>query len=188
MPMDIHDLAHKFVDNDIAFTPPELHGFLTSHLNLDANLSSRIWLEAAFKFLGVTGLPLDIEDALIDWHHATAAQLNDTDMLFYPYVLDEDESVKEKVTSLALWCQGYAVGFSSYGAKLQLNITDEIKEIILDITKVSQIEIDKHDSDNNNEAMYMEVLEYVRMAVMHIHYEYTQNLSEDIVNNTELLH
>jgi uncharacterized protein len=186
--MDIHDLAHKFVDHDIAFTPPELHGFLTSHLNLDANLSSRIWLDAALKFLGVTSLPLDIEDALLDWYHTTAAQLSDTDMLFYPYVLEEDESVEEKVTSLAFWCQGYVVGFSSYGAKLKLKITDTIKEIILDLTKVSQIETDKHNSDDNNEAMYMEVLEYVRMAVMHIHYEYTQNLSEETVNNTELMH
>ena len=186
--MDIHDLAHKFVDNDIAFNPSEIHGFLTSHINLDHNFNSQLWLDAAFNFLGVSSLPVDIEEALIELHHTTCQQLTDTDMVFYPYVLDEDESVEEKVMSLAFWCQGYVVGFSNYGAKLKLKVTDEVKEIILDLTKVSQMTIDKQTKENDNEAFYMEILEYVRMAVIHIHYEYATHMQEHAVTDETLVH
>ena len=186
--MDIHDLAHKFVDNDIAFTPPELHGFLTAHLNLDDNVNSQVWLDAAFKFLGVNSLPVDIEEEIIDLYQSTCEQLADTDMSFYPYVLDEDENVEEKVTSLALWCQGYVVGYSNYGAQLNIEMTNDTKEIILDLTKVSQMDPGKKHNENENEAFYMEILEYVRMSVIHIHYEYASHTIDDEGVDADMIH
>jgi uncharacterized protein len=172
----LHEVADNFLDYDIAFSPAELHGLLTSHLCLNANISIDQWLSCAWHLLDIKNPPNYIVDVISNWYEFTKHQLHSTELIFYPYVLDDDDDVEEKILALAQWCQGYVVGIASYGQELKLTISKEIKEIILDLTKISQV--DTKDNTLNieeKENSYMEIIEYVRMAVICIRDEYHLN-------------
>jgi yecA family protein len=173
---NFHEVSSSFLDHDIVFSPAELHGFLTGHLCLNPRIDREQWLCCAWKFLGITNPPAYIIQVVSDWREFIKHQLNSSDFIFSPYILDDDEDVEEKLLAVAQWCQGYVVGVANYGQELQLNLTKEVKELILDLTKISQVET-KDDllSVEEKESSYMEILEYVRMGVIYVRDEYHLN-------------
>ena len=171
--LHFEDLLQEFIDSDLAFSPAEVHGFLTGHLCIELELTLEQWLQTAHQFMSVEQFSDSITFYLTGLYDYTKEALVSDELTFSPYVLDDDDCVEEKLLVLAQWCQGFVIGISTYGKSLGLSLSADTKEAILDLTKISQMDTGKDIEDvQEKENIYSDILEYVRMAVIAISDEY----------------
>src|SRR5690606_26477934 len=82
---------------------------------------------------------------------------------------DDDSDISERVAALSQWCHGFLTGFGSAGAKDELS--EDARDTLQDLAALVQITADDED---DSEADYMEVTEYVRMAAASLYYEFAE--------------
>lgn len=105
---------------------------------------------------------------------------------FQPLLPDDDAPLEERLFSLANWCAGFlnGIGCALDAAAAKTLLKDD--ETLADFTEITNMDFNASDT-NENEALYVELVEYVRMAVLNIH----ENLKENLAgkrDGTESLH
>jgi uncharacterized protein YgfB (UPF0149 family) len=138
--------------------------------------------------LNVLGEHEDTNDALqqvgkllLQLHQATIEQMNDSNVDYQLFLPDDDESLEARVEALGVWCQGFVYGLAAGGVQEDSVIPDDSKELITDIIEISRAgyvaddeaeeRVGVDNDDDEDEAAFMEVSEYVRMGVLLIYEE-----------------
>lgn len=101
---------------------------------------------------------------LDQWFSETLALLNDSDLEFSPALPDDDVPVAVRTRALGDFCGGftYGVGIAlSQGG--QKRLPEDSREIITDFQEIDAVEVDDGGAD---EAVFVELLEYVRVGVL----------------------
>jgi uncharacterized protein YgfB (UPF0149 family) len=107
--------------------------------------------------------------------------MNDSNVDYQLFLPDDDESLEARVEALGVWCQGFVYGLAAGGVQEDSVIPDDSKELITDIIEISRAGYVADDEaeervgvvndDDEDEAAFMEVSEYVRMGVLLIYEE-----------------
>ncbi|AWN17806.1 UPF0149 family protein [Salinisphaera sp. LB1] len=145
-------------------TPGETHGTLTGMLCIDNEQPPA----AAVDDVEAENLTAALE-AL---REMTLEGLFDPDLSFTPLLPDDDEhSLDRRVNALARWCSGFLFGLSYRGRFDPDQLSDEVREIVTDLTELSKAELTAEEDADSAEADYAELVEYVRVGVQMIFLE-----------------
>lgn len=169
--IDFDELANSLLPLGALNSPSELQGLLCGKLCGGLPLTEVEWLLEAVEFLDFTQAPdLTIRDLLSRLFNATCEQLRGDGL--YLVLPDDDREMAERLTALSQWCHGFLTGFGSAGAKEAMS--DDARDMLQDLAALVQVETDEEDS----EADYMEVTEYVRIVAVSLYDEFA-SVAED---------
>ena len=108
-------------------------------------------------------------DALSQIAASTYDHLEQGDMSFVMLLPSDDERLELRTEELAEWCQGFMRGLAAAGgddptARAVMD-TGIAQEILQDFSEITRATVAPGDSDAEDEAAYIEIVEYVRASV-----------------------
>ncbi len=159
-------------------SPSELHGLLCGKLCGGASLSTDQWLTAAWDLLEITGQPnAEIEQPVITMYTVTKEQLSSGDYDLQPFLPDDDSDMEQRTQALSQWCHGFLTGFGSAGIDPNAEFSSDQADSLRDLAAIVQVTIDDDiDRDEDEqEADFLELVEYVRIVAMNF---YEDNLQD----------
>ena len=119
----------------------------------------------------------DVVHKMSELHQSTLEMMNDPTGDFRLLLMDDDDPLPERVEALAAWCQGFIYGLAAGGIQEGSELPEDTAELLKDMVEISRAGHDVDDAgveesdDNDDEAAYMEIEEYVRMGVLLIYEE-----------------
>ena len=147
----------------------ELHGLISGLLVAGARLNRH----ALMKTLEGHADPVStFSDGMIAslWQLQlqTLEDLNADELSFKPMLPDDDEALKLRVVALADFCRGLLAGIG-LGAPANSPVLAEasMRETLQDLAHITQVD-SVDDDDEEGEAAYLELHEFVRLAAMHL--------------------
>ena len=166
----LQELKQLLQDLQLTASASEVHGFVTGLLAAGFRLNK----QQLIKFLEAhTETDQAFDDALIAslWQMqlATLEALGSSEIIFTPLVPNDDFTLTERVIALSDWCQGMLSGFG-----LAVRGDDErltkgvIQETLQDIVNIVHVGGDFDSENEEDEQAYMELYEFVRLAVIHL--------------------
>lgn len=142
----------------------ELHGALSGWLAGGGD-PARDWLR---RVLVDDTLPVpDETDPLQQLRIATAAQLEDRDFGFDLLLPAAEASLQERSGALFDWCRGF-IGAFGLAAGATPPLSDEGSEALADLAQLAAATAEP-DGDEEDEAAYAEIEEFVRVAALLLH-------------------
>ena len=98
----------------------------------------------------------------------TNEELLDEGLVFSPLVLEDSESLQDRMNDLSAFCLGFLGGFGAGVALNRRTIPEELEEILEDFTSIGAIS-DLGIEEQNDEASYLELYEYAKISVLLAH-------------------
>lgn len=145
--------------------PCETHGILCGMLCADEALPSDLWIRQILSETAMVNLAA--EDTLHTLFDATVDQFNNADLSFYLLLPDDDAPLSHRAESLGRWCQGYLTGLGLGGMQADPGLPGEVNEFLGDLMKIARVGFfDTDNADEEDEAAYTEIVEYVRVGVL----------------------
>lgn len=162
--------------------PAQVHGVITGLICADPN-SKKGWEEL------VTGQKEanKTHEILQKIYENTANQL--ADFLFeFQLILPSDRTaLPERAEALTLWCQGFLTGLKLKQVDIEGREESDITEAIDDIIEIAKMNYEEVVASEEDEAAFMELVEYVRMAAILI-YQDLQPGNKSKENSSKHLH
>ena len=166
----LQELKQLLQDLQLTASASEVHGFVTGLLAAGFRLNK----QQLIKFLEAhTETDQAFDDALIAslWQMqlATLEALGSSEIIFTPLVPNDDFTLTERVIALSDWCQGMLSGFGLAVRGDDERLTKgDIQETLQDIVNIVHVGGDFDSENEEDEQAYMELYEFVRLAVIHL--------------------
>lgn len=166
----LQELKQLLQDLQLTASASEVHGFVTGLLAAGFRLNK----QQLIKFLEAhTETDQAFDDALIAslWQMqlATLEALGSSEIIFTPLVPNDDFTLTERVIALSDWCQGMLAGFGlAVRADDERLAKGDIQETLQDILNIVHVGGEFDSETEEDEQDYMEVYEFVRLAIIHL--------------------
>lgn len=155
--------------------PAECHGLLSALL-CGSDDAVRIWLDELLTEQHEGDLlQAEAKQMLEGFAAVVKIQLQGTDLSYELLLPDDDDVLHERVVALAQWCQGFYLGLGIVGINDLDKLPDDSREIVEDMMQIARIENYDEQSEaqanEEDEAAYAELVEYLRVGVLLIYEE-----------------
>lgn len=149
------------------FTPAEVHGLLSGIIcaNFRA-LSADTLLEVGFFSFAEEGLSDKQVKLLSTLYEVTKEKITNMEFDFQLFLPPDDVSLLERAKALGEWCQGFMSGFGLAGGQLNEKEHFDAVDALKKISEAAQVDYQHLTISEADEAAFMEVVEYIRMAVL----------------------
>jgi hypothetical protein len=167
------NLSYEDIQNALAhahelITPAELHGLLTGLVctglkNLDQKTTDLV--------LHLTH-PLsdnEINNTLTALFHATQQKIGNFELDFQLLLPDDDAPLKLRAQEFGKWCEGFLAGVGLGSIGNNYNDKDDVQDILYKLSEAAKIQFEAVDFTEEDETAFMEVTEFVRMAVFSVY-------------------
>ena len=84
---------------------------------------------------------------------------------------DDDDALRERTESLGNWCGGFLSGLGLGGLPDPSQLPEEVAELLDDLGQIARVDFELDDADEQEQAAFAEVVEYVRVGVLLINEE-----------------
>ena len=167
MTIDFDEFCHALaIDKSLSTHPAEIHGLGCGVLAAGFRPDAPALLRHIQAYVSDD---MAINETVIDFFHESLRALEGDEFEFQLCLPDDDTyALTERAESLSAWCQGFLHGF----AAVQNALSDEARELLRDLTEISQLDAASlegsdagHDAQEENESNYTELTEFVRLAV-----------------------
>lgn len=152
------DWNQNFDEIEEISSPSELHGLLTGIVCVTEAPTRDEWLQ----ILSTLDVP-KLDDAAIavltEEAEDIAHALSEDDLDYLPMLPDDQHALSDRVQALADWCEGVVLGFGLASGHIR---SDE-QELIESLQDVASVEFEESDDDEEGEASYLELYEFVRL-------------------------
>ena len=111
---------------------------------------------------------------LQELYDSSAQQLDEFMFEFHLLLPSDSEELPRRAESLTLWCQGLLTGLKLAQVQIVGREPGETTESINDIIEIAKMDYEEVVASEEDETAYIELIEYVRLAVVLIY----QNLRE----------
>lgn len=169
---DITEIENALFRADAVMGAAEAHGALCGMLCARGSIGLSEWIDHVLG-QSAEGSP-SLHDAvhlLSSLHRVTIEQMNDTAAHNQLLLPDDEDSLGERVTALANWCQGFVYGLGVGGIREE-EMPEDSREMMRDILEIGRAATDTEEDDDegreDDERAYMEIEEYVRMGAKYI--------------------
>lgn len=139
-------------------SPSELHGLVMGIISITQAPTKDEW-QIILQQLQVEPLPEQALQLLTDEAEDAAAALEDDTLDYMPMLPDDQHLLEERVQCLADWCNGVVLGFGLVSGHLREGET----ELLQDLQDVAAVEFESSDDDEEGEASYADLVEFVRL-------------------------
>lgn len=106
----------------------------------------------------------------------TRQSLRDSEAGFVLWLPGDEYPIRQRVAALGHWCQGFLYGWGVAGSLAGRQAT--AREIVADLVEISRVDSDRIEASEEAEVSYAELVEYLRVAVMTLSQELTQEGSQ----------
>lgn len=113
----------------------------------------------------------DCSNMLTTLHTEALRQLHGEALDFQLLLPDDDMPLALRAGELAAWCQGFLFGLGLGGLRGEVEYPETIGEVMRDFYEIANARFDYESADEEDEAAYIEIVEYVRMSVLLLHAE-----------------
>ena len=164
--MTFEQLEDLFYQLKIQASPAGFHGFLCGRLSCGA-VQMEDLINSSTAWLGLEGESAEAASGdLESFYQATLSDLQDISFLFTPLLPDDELPMAERLVSVSEWCSNYLSGLGE-GMGPEFEVSEDGKEALQDISAISQIstDIESEESEEEGEKDYLELVEYIRIAV-----------------------
>jgi uncharacterized protein YgfB (UPF0149 family) len=156
-------LEDLFYTLKINASPSAFHGFLCGRLSCGAlEIAELITISSDWLALSPEQSEA-AESSLEDFYDDSLSNLEDVSFLFQPTLPDDDLPLGDRLSAIGEWCSNYISGLGE-GMGDSFEVSEDGKEALDDLTAIGQISVD-FESDEEGERDYIELVEYVRLAV-----------------------
>ncbi len=125
-----------------------------------------------------------LQSTMVDAWERTGRQMDDEEFGFELWLPNDDESLEERTISLAQWCAGFLAGLGS-GCNLDA-LSDDAREGLQDLIEISRAEVSSESGqftgNQEEEAAYAEIVEYVRVVALTLREEFRGPGSGDAIH------
>jgi uncharacterized protein YgfB (UPF0149 family) len=122
-------------------------------------------------------------------HEASMKQLDEFLFEFELLMPPDSDDLPVRAEAMTLWCQGFLTGLKMVQVKMVNREPGEMTEAINDIIEIAKMNYEEVVASEEDEAAYVELVEYVRMAVILIYQDMReQDTSKRSVNASNHLH
>ncbi len=173
--MTFDALAISLLPTGTLTSPAELHGALCGRLCGGQQLTAADLLGAASETLQIDKtLAEPLLHTLVDLNTLILDELRDRDFVFQPLLPDDDETLDIRARSLATWCQGFLTGLGLSGLAGDTQLSVDTSDALRDLAAIAQAD-QNPDANEENEASFFALVEYVRMAVLLVYADLAQS-------------
>ncbi|HVE44518.1 MAG TPA: UPF0149 family protein [Gammaproteobacteria bacterium] len=158
---DFKTVQTALVAASVALHPSEVHGLISGVLCADTG-KSFAW-EASI--VG-RSRKKEIKKVLRALYDSTHRALSDLAFEFQLLLPEESEDLSLRAEALTLWCQGFLTGLKLAGYDKSFRQQEDAVEAINDITEIAKMHYDEVVANEEDEAAYIELIEFVRVAVI----------------------
>ena len=161
--MTFEQLEDLFYQLNINASPSGFHGFLCGRLSSgpvqiqDLVSSSTQWLALEDETAKTA------EDTLKNFYESALTDLQDISFMFQPLLPGDELPLEERLVAVGNWCSHYISGIGE-GMGTEFEVSSEGKEALQDLAAIGQISTE-FDTDEDVERDYLELVEYIRIAV-----------------------
>ena len=153
------------------FDAAEFHGQLCGLLCAQDKLQLEDWLRLSLPDYDATVLSGERQELFQAVLVNSQAGLSGQDFGFQLLLPDDTAGLTARVEALGNWCHGFLLGISHAGVSNIQSLPAELPEIVKDFLNISQAESFELADEEEDEAAYMELVEYVRVGVQLFHDE-----------------
>ena len=147
----------------------QAHGLLCSRLAILGTDAGIGWLEQVLEGSNPDdALRRECESMLDALYNYTHRQLADRQSEFEPLLPDDSDSTMVRADAIARWCEGFLHGLVSGSPDERLKerlASEPMSDIIKDMLQITRATVDEDLDDETNESAYIELVEYLRVAV-----------------------
>jgi hypothetical protein len=147
-----------------------LHGCLCGLLCAGAPAEAEYGLDALAQALDMV-MHGELASRIMQLYIVTEAALKDEEFTFLPLLPDDEDDIVLRGSALASWCDGFMAGFAYVVAgdeKTAGALSQETGEVLKDIAAMAQAEATEDESEDDAEDAYIELVEYLRAAVVSV--------------------
>jgi len=158
-------------------TVAEAHGCLCGALCASNHYSFARWFDELSEDptqAGSTDSAI-AKDLLQTLYKETVHALRGDEMEFVLLLPEEEAPLARRAEALAQWCQGFLYGFGSVSGT-QRNFPAEVEEVLRDMTQIARAGAGETEPTEEDEADYVEIVEYVRVGAQLVHDELRSTL------------
>jgi uncharacterized protein YgfB (UPF0149 family) len=181
---DFDELANHLLEQGLETSPSALHGCLTGLLSAGAAPQAEAGLDALSQALDVN-VHGELANRLMQLYTVTAAALIDDEFTFNPLLPDDETEVALRTEAMAQWCKGFMAGFAQVSAAAEKSpaaLSKDTSEILTDIAAMAEADVgeeyEDEDGQEDLENSYMELVEYLRFAVLNVHLDCSAPVQE----------
>lgn len=140
----------------------EAHGTLAGALCTASSYRFEDWLQEILP----DGRAQPVSSgALRSLFFVTAETLAGAEMAFEPLLPEDAQPLDERAAALSQWCVGFLYGLGSGSIPDVSKLPGEAGEVVRDFDEITRVGVGDGDSDEQNEAAYAELVEFVRVGV-----------------------
>ena len=173
---DFDELSTALMPLGAVNSPAEVHGLLCGKLCGGADLNNHQWLTAAWYCLDVVTRDQAVEQELLGLLTVTRHQLGSGDYNLQPLLPDDDTDLEQRTVALSQWCHGFLSGFGSAGIAPETHFSADQAEALRDLAAIVQVSADREEdglsATEDEEADYMELVEYVRLLALNFYQDF----------------
>ncbi len=161
----------KILDQmDVQINAAEAHGVLVGMLSVVGPKNDSVWRVSLLEILDCNQ-PDKQQWALISKLKTKISKdLKDRTFSFNLLLPNDDSALAVRILALSEWCKGYLSGLGLVGISAVDLSNEIIKELIQDLSQIAQVG-QATDASNDDEKNFLELVEYVRIAVQNIYVE-----------------
>ena len=144
----------------------EIHGEFCGLACVMGKDAADSWVNTTLS--GARSRPADVVTTLDDLAATTWAGLDSGDMSFSLLLPPDNELLEQRAECLGVWCQGFMHGLGAAGQAGKGNPLaqhEEIREIVSDFSEITRASFSAGETEEEGEAAFMELVEYVRVSV-----------------------
>ncbi len=147
----------------------QAHGLLCSRLAILGADAGIDWLDQVLEGSDPDNARRRDCESMLDALYAyTHRQLADRQSEFEPLLPDVSDSTVIRADAIARWCEGFLHGLVSGSPDENLKqrlSSDPLSDIIKDMLQITRASVDEDLDDETNESAYVELVEFLRVAV-----------------------
>lgn len=143
--------------------PSEVHGLICGTICSSPKVPSN-WDEVLGE-----NLPEKVIEVMKALFEFTAQQLRDFSFDFTLLLPDDHSHLPVRAEALTLWCQGFLTGLHEVYEELKTHEATEVVEALNDLIEIAKMNFEDVVPSEEDESAYVELVEYVRMAVILIY-------------------
>ena len=174
------------IDRSLSVHPAEIHGLGCGILAAGFRPESGTLFQQISAYVGDE---IPDNELVAEFFQDSLKSLESDDFDFHLCLPDDDNyAMPERAEGLSAWCLGFLHGF----AAVQNPLSTEAQELLGDLTEISKLDATSLDNEglNNseqdeNEAHYAELTEFVRLAVVSLFMDNNKSDRDDRDNKSE---
>lgn len=150
----------------------EAHGLLCGILAAGGRTQPPVWLEHLLGEGNTQSVSAqECSELLTGLHADILRELNDDAFGFSLLLPPDDAALSLRTRALSEWCGSFLYGLALGGFREHTGLPDAVREVMQDFYEISHAGFASDPLDEDDEAAFEEIGEYVRISVLLLHDE-----------------